>query len=115
MVDRNVRLSTDKPTLLFQMICVRLKQQQIIRPAVTTLERWVVTARIQAHHESLRRLQPLLTPERVTFTRICLLMTEADKGNCDSSSFANRPSPISPTALLSTLGKFVTLQEILEC
>jgi hypothetical protein len=30
-------LEHDKPTLLFQMICERLKQQQMIRPAVTTL------------------------------------------------------------------------------
>jgi len=59
-------LEHDKPTLLCQMICERLKQQQKIRPAVTTLERWVVTARVQAHHESLHRLQPLLTPERMT-------------------------------------------------
>ena len=59
-------LEHDKPTLLFHMMCERLKQQQMIRPAVTTLERWVVTARVQAHHESLHRLQPLLTPERMT-------------------------------------------------
>jgi hypothetical protein len=48
-------LEHDKPTLLFQMIGERLKQQQRIRPAVTTLERWGVTARMQAHHASLRR------------------------------------------------------------
>jgi len=48
-------LEHDQPTLLFQMIGERLKQQQMIRPAVTTLERWVVTARMQAPHESLRR------------------------------------------------------------
>jgi hypothetical protein len=46
-------LEHDKPTLLFHMICERLKQQQRIRPDVTTVERWVVTARMQAHHESL--------------------------------------------------------------
>ena len=50
-------LEHDKPTLLFQMICERLKQQQMIRPAVTTVERWVVIARMQAHHASLNRLQ----------------------------------------------------------
>lgn len=32
-------LEHDKPTLLFHMICERLKQQQMIRPAVTTVER----------------------------------------------------------------------------
>ena len=102
-------LEHDKPTLLFQMICERLKQQQMIRPAVTTLERWVVTARMQAHHESLRRLQPLLTPERVTLLD-SLLITEEDKGKTQLSQFRQPAVSNTPTALLSTLGKFVTLQ-----
>src|SRR5712691_9417618 len=102
-------LEHDKPSLLFHMICERLKQQQMIRPAVTTLERWVVTARMQAHHESLRRLQPLLTPERVTLLD-SLLMTEEDKGKTQLSQFRQPAISNTPTALLSTLGKFVTLQ-----
>jgi hypothetical protein len=51
-------MESDQPTLLLHMICERLKQQQMIRPAVTTVERWVVTARMHAHHASLSRLQP---------------------------------------------------------
>src|SRR2546430_6861105 len=102
-------LEHDKPTLLFHMICERLKQQQMIRPAVTTLERWVGTARMQAHHESLRRLQPLLTPERVTLLD-SLLITEEDKGKTQLSRFRQPAISNTPTALLSTLGKFVTLQ-----
>jgi TnpA family transposase len=102
-------LEPDKPTLLFQMICERLKQQQMIRPAVTTLERWVVTARMQAHHESLRRLQPLLTPERVTLLD-SLLFTEEDKGKTQLYQFRQPAISNTPTALLSTLGKFATLQ-----
>src|SRR6516165_10331453 len=99
----------DKPTLLFQMICERLKQQQMIRPAGTTLGRWVVTARMQAHHESLRRLQPLLTPERMTLLD-SLLITEEDKGKTQLSQFRQPAISHTPTALLSTLGKFATLQ-----
>jgi hypothetical protein len=48
-------LEHDKPTLLFQIACEHLKQQKILRPGVTVVERLVVTARTQAHHESLRR------------------------------------------------------------
>ncbi|MEE8264274.1 MAG: Tn3 family transposase [Gammaproteobacteria bacterium] len=102
-------LEHDKPTLLFQMICERLKQQQMIRPAVTTLERWVVTARIQAHHESFRRLQPLLTPERVTLLD-SLLITEGDQGKTQLYQFRQPAISNTPMALLSTLGKFATLQ-----
>jgi Tn3 transposase DDE domain len=46
------------------MACEHLKSQHLLRPGVTILERLVITARTQAHHESLRRLQPLLTPNR---------------------------------------------------
>ena len=102
-------LEHDKPTLLFQMMCERLKQQQMIRPAVTTLERWVVTARIQAHHESFRRLQPLLTPERVTLLD-SLLITEGDQGKTQLYQFRQPAISNTPMALLSTLGKFATLQ-----
>src|SRR6476646_1738838 len=72
-------LEHDKLTLLFHMICERLKQHQLIRPAVTTVERWVVTARMQAHQESLNRLQPLLTPERMTLLD-SLLISESEQG-----------------------------------
>jgi hypothetical protein len=48
-------LEHDKPTLLFQMIGERLKQQPRMRPAVTTVARGVVTARRQAHPASLTR------------------------------------------------------------
>ena len=44
-------LEHDQPTLLLQTVCAHLKQQPWLRPAVTTLERWVITARLQAHHE----------------------------------------------------------------
>src|SRR5215471_6733946 len=72
-------LEHDKPTFLFQIISERLKQQRMIRPAVSTVERWVVTARMQAHHASSHRLQPLLTPERMTLLD-SLLVSESDQG-----------------------------------
>jgi hypothetical protein len=56
-------LEHDKPTLLLQMTSEHLKQQQMLRPGVTVLERLMVTARTQAHHASFHRLQPLLTPD----------------------------------------------------
>jgi hypothetical protein len=91
------------------MICERLKQQKMIRPAVTTLERWVVAARMQAHHESLRRLQPLLTPERMTLLD-SLLVTEEEQRKTQLYRFRHPSDANTPPALLSTLGKFATLQ-----
>src|SRR4029453_4112692 len=102
-------LEHDKPTLLFQMICERLKQQQMIRPAVTTVERWVVTARMQAHQASLSRLQPLLTPERMTLLAI-LLVSESDQGPTPLYRLRQHADSNTPTALLHTLDKFTTLE-----
>src|SRR6516164_5782276 len=45
-------LEHDKPTLLLHMACEHLKQQHLMRPGVTVLERLIVSARIQAHHET---------------------------------------------------------------
>ena len=57
----------------------------------------------------MRRLQPLLTPERVTLLD-SLLITEEDKGKTQLYQFRQPAISNTPTALLSTLGKFVTLQ-----
>jgi TnpA family transposase len=102
-------LEHDKPTLLFQMICERLKQQQMIRPAVTTVERWVVTARMQAHHASLNRLQSLLTSERMTLLD-SILMPESDQGPSPLYRFRQHADTNTPAALLNTLNKFITLE-----
>ena len=55
-------LEHDKPTLLLQLACDKLRRDQIVRPGITRLERLVATAREQAHAETFRRLMPLLTP-----------------------------------------------------
>src|SRR5262249_2726302 len=54
-------LEHDKPTLLFQLACDKLRRDQLVRPGITRLERLVATAREQAHAETFRRLTPLLT------------------------------------------------------
>jgi TnpA family transposase len=75
-------LEHDKPTLLLHMACEHLKQQQVMRPGVTILERLVVAARVQAHHESFRRLHPLfglLTRfEDIGANRLIILGTKID-------------------------------------
>ncbi len=59
-------LEHDKPTLLLQLACEKLYRERIVRPGVTRLERFVATAREQAHEETFRQLTPLLTDERKT-------------------------------------------------
>jgi hypothetical protein len=60
-------LEHDKPTLLLQLACEKLRREQIVRPGVTRLERLVASARQQAHDETFRRLTPLLSEKRTTF------------------------------------------------
>jgi Domain of unknown function (DUF4158)/Tn3 transposase DDE domain len=55
-------LEHDKPTLLLQLACDKLRRDQIVRPGITRLERLVATARAQAHAETFPRLTLLLTP-----------------------------------------------------
>ena len=59
-------LEHDKPTLLLQLACEKLYRERIVRPGVTRLERFVATAREQAHEETFRQWTPLLTDERKT-------------------------------------------------
>ena len=91
------------------MICERLKQQQKIRPAVTTLERWVVTARVQAHQESLRRVQPRRTPERMPWLD-SVLVAEEEQGKTQLSRFRQPANTHTPPAWLSTLRQCAALQ-----
>src|SRR5919108_492978 len=60
-------LEHDKPTLLLQLACDELHRERIVRPGLTRLERLVATARQQAHEETFRRLDALLTGERHTW------------------------------------------------
>ena len=57
----------------------------------------------------MRRLRPLLTPERMTLLD-SLLVAEEDQGKTQLSRFRQPANSNTPTALLSTLGKFATLQ-----
>ena len=45
-------LEHEKPTLLLQLACDKLRREQIVRPGMTRLERFVATARQQAHEET---------------------------------------------------------------
>jgi TnpA family transposase len=103
-------LEHDKPTLLFQMTCEHLKQQQILRPGVTVVERLVATARTQAHHESLERLASLLTPERSTLLDR-LLVPESEQGAIPLYRLRQHADTNTPAALVEALDKFRLLQQ----
>jgi hypothetical protein len=101
-------LEHDKPTLLLQMTGEHLKQQKMLRPGVTVLERLVVTARAQAHHESFHRLQPLLTPDCMAVLDR-LLVPEQEAGKTPLYPLRQHATSNTPPALLDALDKLTLL------
>lgn len=59
LVDR--ALEHDRPSLLFQLGCEKLRTDKVVRPGLTCLERMVIAAQQQAQHETYRILTPLLS------------------------------------------------------
>ena len=102
-------LEHDKPTLLLQMTGEHLKQQKMLRPGVTVLERLVVTARAQAHHESFHRLQPLLTSDCMALLDR-LLVPEQETGKTPLYPLRQHATSNTPPALLDALDKLTLLQ-----
>jgi hypothetical protein len=103
-------LEHDKPTLLLQMACEHLQQQQLMRPGVTILERLVVSARLQAHHESLNRRQPLLS-QTVMDCLESLLAPEPDSGRTTLYTLRQHATTNTPAALVKALDKLSLLRQ----
>src|SRR6266567_1371864 len=54
-------LEHDKPTLLYELACEKLRTAQLVRPGVTRLERLVAETRERAQGETFHQLTPILT------------------------------------------------------
>lgn len=52
-------LEHDKPTLLYDLTCEKLRTEQFLRPGVTRLERLVAEARARAQTATYRQLTPV--------------------------------------------------------
>ena len=102
-------LEHDRPTLLFQMACERLRTTKILRPAVTPLERLVATARQEAQTATFRVVQPQLSQERQTLLD-SLLVPDMDLNVTPLFWLRDRAIANSPKAILATLDKLVWLK-----
>jgi TnpA family transposase len=54
-------LEHDRPALLLQLACEKLRTDKVVRPGPTSLERLVVAAQQEARRETFRLVEPLLT------------------------------------------------------
>jgi hypothetical protein len=106
LVDR--ALEHDQPTLLLQLVCEKLRRDQIVRPGITRLERLVATARQQAHDETFRRLTPLLTEERMAFLDR-LLIPDPEAGRTVINWLRREATSHSAPQMVETLKKVTYL------
>ena len=103
-------LEHDRPTLLFRAAAEKLRRERVLRPGVTVVERAVATARAQAHDESLRRLDSVLTAD----TRAALddLLVPDEPGRETALAWLRRPATANtPEALLDVAAKLAWLRE----
>ena len=102
-------LEHDRPSVLIETLCEKLRRERIVRPGITVIERMVATARREAHEESLRRLSPLLTAERKSL--LDRLLVPENPGERTPLGWLRRHATAnSPRALLEVLEKVRQLQ-----
>lgn len=107
LVDR--ALEHDKPMLLFHMACEQLHHRRIIRPGLTSLERLVARARVEAYSKSLQQLKPLLTSERKRLLD-GLLIPEDETGKTQLFWLKQHAKANNGQALLGLLDKYQQLK-----
>jgi len=104
-------LEHDKPMLLFQLACEKLRRDKIIRPGVIRLEQMVATARYQAQSETFNRVNPLLTKERSDFLD-GLLILDSQKKRTLLSWLRRTATSNSAIQILANLEKFKFLKKV---
>lgn len=107
----NRALEHDRERLLLDMACQKLKQEQILRPAIMTLERIVVGAVLTTDAETYRRLTPLLTQE-VKDQLDSLLVVDPTTHTSLHRWLARPATSNSPAAIKEAIQKLVFLKEL---
>ena len=107
LIDR--ALEHDRPTLLFQLACEKLRTDKIVRPGLTCLERIVVAAQQEAQHETFRILTPLLSDDGKALLD-GLLVPDASRAGT-TLAWLRRPAVSnSPKAILRNIEKLEFLK-----
>lgn len=104
-------LEHDKPTLLLDLACERLIQNRILRPAIGTLERMVVSVRGQAYTETYRRLTGILNLE-LKLRLDNLLIVDEDKNFTRFGWLKEPANSNTPATLNNALAKYQYIIDI---
>ncbi len=109
LVDRS--LEHDRPSLLFQLACEKLRTDKIVRPGLTCLERMVIAAQQQAQHETYRILTPLLSDDTKTLLD-GLLVPDACRGGTALTWPRRAAVSNTPKAILRNIEKLEFLKRV---
>ena len=104
-------LEHDKPTLLYELTCEKLRTEQLLRPGVTRLERLVAEARARAADRNLSAAHP--PPDRQTASGgLIPSCNPTPTRGMTPLAWLRRPAVSnSPRAILSNLEKLTFLRD----
>ena len=102
-------LEHDRERILLEMVCKKLQQECILRPAIMTLERIIVGVVLATDAETYRRLTPLLTPV-VKDHLDSLLVVDLDTRTSPHRWLARPATSNSPAAIKEAVQKLVFLK-----
>jgi hypothetical protein len=104
-------LEHDRPMLLLELACERLRSARLYRPDLQLLERLVVSARQEARRETYRLLQPLLAGDRKTALD-SLLVSDEETGRTPLAWLRQDATSSKPRSILETIDKLRHLREM---
>jgi TnpA family transposase len=104
-------LEHDRPVLLVELACKRLRSLKRVRPALNRIERIVASARLRAQQETYRLVAPLLTLERkATLDR--LLEIDDDTGHTRLAWLRQEATRSTARSIVETIEKLRYLQAV---
>jgi len=103
-------LEHDKPSLLYELACDKLRKEKIIRPGVTNLERLIAESRQKAQSQTMLQLVPRLTDKCISWLDN-LLVPDRETGMTTLSWLRQSAVTNSPNAILNNLEKLTFLKE----
>lgn len=104
-------LEHDGERVLLTMTCLKLRQERIVRPAISTLERLVGGMNELAHRETYRRLMPLLLPE--VCQQLDALLLPDNSLKISPLRWLSQPAALNnPAEIIGTLAKLTYLQTL---
>lgn len=103
-------LSSERPSVLFEIAVSRCKEQKILLPGITVLERLISEIRERANSRLWRKLNSL--PDNIQRNALGMLLVADNKNKTGMESFYSPVTHESPTGFLKAIKRFNTIYSI---